>query len=227
MDQQSASGDAGLAGGGEDAGHDAVDGRIDAASGKMMFGDFPPSSRVTSAMWSAALFITAMPVAVDPVKVTLSTPGSSGQRAPRLAGAGDHVEDARREPGLVNQLGELQRRRRCLLGGFGDDGASGGQGGRQLARQQKQRAVPGQDGGDDADGLAAGVGEEVGLRRGDGVTENLVGGAGEEFVRWPAVRPSAPRVSRITLPLSVVSIRASSSACGAIRPASRRMSTPR
>ena len=52
------------------------------ASGKMMFGDLPPSSRVTSAMWSAALFITAMPVAVDPVKVTLSTPGSAVSAAP-------------------------------------------------------------------------------------------------------------------------------------------------
>jgi hypothetical protein len=45
------------------------------ASSKTMFGDFPPSSRLTFARWSAASFITPMPVCVEPVNATLSTPG--------------------------------------------------------------------------------------------------------------------------------------------------------
>ena len=133
-------------------------------------------------MWSAALFITAMPVAVDPVKVTLSTPGSAVSAAPVSPAPVTTLKTPGGNPASSTSLANSRVDERCLLGRFGDEGASGGQRGRQLARQQKQRAVPGQDGGDDADGLAAGVGEEVRLRRGDGGPEDLVGGAGEELV---------------------------------------------
>src|SRR6266699_438094 len=49
-----------------------------------MLGDLPPSSRLTRARWSAASFITRMPVAVDPVNATLPTPGwrTSGPPVP-------------------------------------------------------------------------------------------------------------------------------------------------
>ena len=52
------------------------------ASAKTMFGDLPPSSRDTRARWSAAPFITALPVSVPPVKATLSTPGWATSGAP-------------------------------------------------------------------------------------------------------------------------------------------------
>ena len=45
-------------------------------------GDLPPSSSVTRARWSAAPFITALPVAVPPVNATLSTPGCATSGAP-------------------------------------------------------------------------------------------------------------------------------------------------
>jgi hypothetical protein len=47
-----------------------------------MFGDLPPSSSVTRARCEAAPRMTARPVAVPPVKATLSTPGCSTSGAP-------------------------------------------------------------------------------------------------------------------------------------------------
>ena len=58
------------------------------ASANTMFGDLPPSSRLTRARWLAAPCITRAPVAVEPVNAILSTPGCSASGAPRLAGRG-------------------------------------------------------------------------------------------------------------------------------------------
>ncbi len=44
------------------------------ASANTMLGDLPPSSSETLARWSAASFITLVPVSVEPVNATLSTP---------------------------------------------------------------------------------------------------------------------------------------------------------
>ncbi len=45
------------------------------ASGKTTWADLPPSSSVTRARWQVAPSATSMPVLVEPVKATLSTPG--------------------------------------------------------------------------------------------------------------------------------------------------------
>ncbi|MNE81286.1 hypothetical protein D3C80_1779230 [compost metagenome] len=45
------------------------------ASAKTMFGDLPPSSRVTCLMFLAAWVYTAAPVASPPVNATLATSG--------------------------------------------------------------------------------------------------------------------------------------------------------
>ena len=45
------------------------------ASGKTTCADLPPSSRVTRARWLVAPSATSIPVFVEPVKATLSTPG--------------------------------------------------------------------------------------------------------------------------------------------------------
>ena len=45
------------------------------ASGNTTWADLPPSSRVTRARWLVAPSATSIPVLVDPVKATLSTPG--------------------------------------------------------------------------------------------------------------------------------------------------------
>src|SRR5215471_2095096 len=52
------------------------------ASGNTTWGDLPPSSRVTLLRFSAAACATARPVAVEPVKAILSTPGLLASAAP-------------------------------------------------------------------------------------------------------------------------------------------------
>jgi hypothetical protein len=77
------------------------------ASSKTICGDLPPSSRVTRLTLSAAACATARPVAVEPVNADLVHALVPGQRGAELAaGARDHVEHARREPGLVQHLRE-------------------------------------------------------------------------------------------------------------------------
>ena len=72
------------------------------ASASTTTGDLPPSSSITVSTLSAAARITPMPVATEPVKVTCRTSGCATSGAPASrAGAGDDVDDARRQPGLA------------------------------------------------------------------------------------------------------------------------------
>src|SRR5215210_1996116 len=139
-------------------------------SSNTMLGDLPPSSSETLAMWSAASFITSLPVSVEPVKATLSIPGWRTRADPV---AGDDVEDARRKPGLLEEPGELQRRGGSLFRRFRHEGAACGQS--QLPGQEEQRRVPRHDGTDHADRLPPRVNEEVGVVGGDGAALDLVG----------------------------------------------------
>lgn len=55
------------------------------ASGKMMLGDLPPSSRVTRLrLWVGAVRMMSYPTSVDPVKAILFTPGCSTSGAPAV-----------------------------------------------------------------------------------------------------------------------------------------------
>ncbi|PZG53201.1 hypothetical protein C1I98_05835 [Spongiactinospora gelatinilytica] len=58
------------------------------ASSRMTAADLPPSSRVTLAIRSAAMAITPRPAAVEPVKLTLSTPGCATSCSPAFLPAG-------------------------------------------------------------------------------------------------------------------------------------------
>ena len=72
-----------------------------------MFGDLPPSSRVTRLMVSAAPRMMSRPTSVEPVKEILATSGWATRAAPDLgAGARDHVQHPGGEPDLPRQLGE-------------------------------------------------------------------------------------------------------------------------
>ena len=71
-----------------------------------------------------------------------------------LAVAGDDVDDARREAGLLEQLAEAQRRERRLLGRLQHDGVAAGERDAELPRRHQQREVPRDDLADDADRLA-------------------------------------------------------------------------
>src|ERR1035438_2780258 len=55
------------------------------ASAKKMFGDLPPSSRVTRFKVSEALLTMILPTAALPVKATLSTPGWATNAAPAVS----------------------------------------------------------------------------------------------------------------------------------------------
>ena len=136
------------------------------ASGRMMFGDLPPSSSVTRLSARPALAPISRPTAVEPVNAILSTPGWSTSAAPVSPSPVTHVEHARREADLQRQLAEAQRRQRRLLGGLEHDRAARRERRAELPRGHQQREVPRHDLPAHADRFAARVAEHV--RRGDG-----------------------------------------------------------
>ena len=158
------------------------------ASSKTTCGDLPPSSRVTRLRLSAAACATARPVAVDPVNATLSTPWCPASAAPssRLEPA-TTLNTPSGKPGLVQHLGERERRRGGVLRRLDDERAAGRQPGGELEGHQQQRGVPRGDRADDADRLAAGVDEVVGLVGRDDPALDLVGVPGEVAV--PGAQP--------------------------------------
>ena len=99
----------------------------------------------------ATLRAIALPTSVEPVKATLSTSGCSTSALPGVAGAGDDVDDARRQVGLLADLGEQQRGQRRGLGRLEHDGVAAGQRRGDLPRQHQQREVPRDDLAGDAE----------------------------------------------------------------------------
>ena len=112
------------------------------ASSKTMLAALPPSSRVT--------FLCG---AGDRLRDLLADLGRAGERdlvdvrvpderLAGLAGAGDDVDDARRQVGLLADLREQQRGQRRGLGRLEHDGVAARQRGRDLPGQHQQREVP-------------------------------------------------------------------------------------
>ena len=83
-----------------------------------------------------------------------------------------------RNAGLERQRGDVQRGPGRGVGRLEDQAIARRQGRADLPRRHRERVVPRQDRGDDAEGLALGEGEHVGAGRGDGAVE-LVGGLRE------------------------------------------------
>ena len=79
----------------------------------------------------------------------------------RAAVARDDVDDAGRQLGLAEHVGEEQRGERRRLRGLEDDRVSGGQRRRDLPREHQQREVPRDDLAGDAHGTRAAVREGV------------------------------------------------------------------
>ena len=72
----------------------------------------PPISRCTFLNDGAACLDTVRPTSVDPVNETTRTASSVDQRgADVVAAAGDQVDDALRNAGLLEDLDEVERRR--------------------------------------------------------------------------------------------------------------------
>ena len=178
LDEQPRAGHAGLAGGREDARHDAVGRGLEVGVGEHDVRRLAAQLQATRARGAtAAPRITARAGRRSPpVKATLSTPGMRDQRRARvLAEAGDDVEHAGREAGLLDQLGELERRGRRLLGRLDDHAAAGGQRRRELPAHQQHRRVPRRDRGDHADRLAQRVDRRSRPVGGDRLAADLVG----------------------------------------------------
>ena len=77
------------------------------ASGKMMFGDLPPSSSDTRLRFPAEACRISLPTSVEPVKATLSMSRMFGDRASGAgAEAGDDIDDAVGQTGFQDQLAE-------------------------------------------------------------------------------------------------------------------------
>ena len=87
------------------------------ASSKTMFGDLPPSSRLTFFRFPAAAWTISLPTSVEPVKATLLTAMCAASAAPAVSPKPGHdVHHAVGNAGLGDQPGEPQRRQRGLLG---------------------------------------------------------------------------------------------------------------
>ena len=105
---------------------------------------------------------------------------------------GHHVDDAIGNAGAVRQFGQRQRAQRGEFSRLDDDGAAGCDGRSDLARDHRDREVPGRDGGADADGLAQHDGAAVRREAGHGLAVGALGffgipldeaGAVDDFAR--------------------------------------------
>ena len=102
------------------------------------------------------------------------------QRGARfLAEAGDDVDDARRQAGVLEELRPAQDRAAGLLGRLDDNGVTGRERRAGLGRDERHRRVPRQHEPDDAERFAPGE-VEAGVADVDRLAVQLVGGAGEE-----------------------------------------------
>ena len=127
----------------------------------MMFAALPPSSSVSRLPVPASSRWIDLPTSVEPVKAILSTSWMLDERGPRAPVAGDDVDDARRQLGLAEHVGEEQRRERRRLGGLEDDRVARRECRRDLPREHEQREVPGNDLAGNADRTRRPVRERV------------------------------------------------------------------
>src|SRR6478672_94784 len=102
------------------------------ASSNTMLAALPPSSRVSALSVPATPRAIRLPISVEPVKATLSTPGWV-------------TSDMPTSPGPAADVGEEQGRQRRRRGRLEDHGVPGGERGRDLPGQHQQREVPGDD----------------------------------------------------------------------------------
>ena len=150
------------------------------ASAKTMLAALPPSSRVSRLPVPATACGDAAADLGGAGERDLVDPVVVDQRGPGLARAGDDVDDARRQVGLLADLGEQQGGQRCRLRRLQHHGVAAGQRRRDLPRQHEQREVPRDHLAGDSQRLRiraesrvaqlvgpAGVVEEVGRGEGD------------------------------------------------------------
>ena len=199
------------------------------ASAKTTFGDLPPSSSETFLRLPAAALTISLPTSVEPVNATLSTSSCAASAAPASPKPVTMLTTPVRQAGLEQQLAEVERRQRRLLGRLEHHRAAAGQRRAELPRRHQQREVPGDDLADDADRLAQRVGEVLARR------EREIGVVVAEDLRRPArhVVEQVGRQRHVGGPRDPTACRcratracASSSACSSIRSPIRQISLP-
>src|ERR1700753_2471030 len=107
--------------------------RLTSASSRITLAALPPSSSATLAMRSAAAWVIARPVAVEPVNDTMSTPGCAAIAAP-TSGAAPVTESTppARTPRLVGRVEQQVGDERRQLARLEHDRAARRQGRRDL-----------------------------------------------------------------------------------------------
>src|SRR5882762_5821018 len=136
------------------------------ASANTMSGDLPPSSSDTRLRLPADALTIDCPVTCEPVKATLSTPGCEASAAPAVSPyPGTTLTTPGRNASFHRQLAKPQRRQRRFFRGLKDHRATGSDGGTDLPDAGTKRAVPWNDGADDADGFLQRVGENIAGQR--------------------------------------------------------------
>ena len=112
------------------------------ASSKTMFAALPPSSRVSRLPVPASARWICLADLGRPGERDLVNARMRHQRGAGRPSTGRHVQDSRREPGLLTDLSQQQRGQRGGLGWLEHAGVAGGECGRQLPRGHQQREVP-------------------------------------------------------------------------------------
>ena len=131
------------------------------ASAKTMFGLLPPSSSETGARRAPAARRDLLPGRLAAGERDLGDAGMLDERAPGLARAGDDVEDAGREAGLLGEAQRLDHAGGRVLGRLDDDRVAGRERRPERVHRQQHRRVPGDDDPDDAERLAQRVVEDA------------------------------------------------------------------
>ena len=176
----------------------------------------------------AAAAMSALPVASPPVNDTRSTRGSSESGgAGGRAGAEHEVADAGGQPGLLEQLHQVDRRVRGELARLEHERVAGGQAGRDLPGDLEERVVPRSDQGADADGLVHDPADHVGVAGVDDPAGVLGGDPAVVAEDATRCRRCRTRDSTRRLPVSSDSIRARSALSRSSRSATLVSRSPR
>ncbi len=123
-------------------------------SSRMTAADLPPSSRVQRAIRSPQMRGDPPAGGGRAGEGDLVDARVADQQLGHLPVGRDDVEHARRQADRLGDLGHHVGLARRLGRGLEDDGATGQQGGGDLVADEAEGGVPGDDGADDADGLA-------------------------------------------------------------------------
>ena len=152
------------------------------ASSSTISASLPPASMRTGVRFSAQVAITSLPVAVEPVKASLSI-AARHRAAPVSPRPDDDLQQVALRHDLAQRVGEPDPDARGQLAGLEDHGVAGGQGVGDRAHGREDRVVPGADHADDPE-------REVLQRRGL-VDHDRTGGdlAGAQRLRGVLGRP--------------------------------------